>query len=93
MHQDTLCNQDTGIEATERLQADKAFVIDMADDETDFIHVRGYQDFRSLTTALFVSDDVTHGIDMNRIDQGSHRILDYTAHDFFAAWDTGRFTD
>jgi hypothetical protein len=93
MHQDTLCNQDTGIEATKRLQADKAFVIDMPDDKTDFIHMGGNQHFGALTTALFVSNDITHGIDMNRIDQGSHRILNHAAHDFFATWDTGRFTD
>jgi hypothetical protein len=93
MHQYTLCHKDARIKATKRLKADKAFVIDMADYKSDLIHVRSDQDFRSVTATLFVPDNIAHGVDVDGIHKRRHRILNYTAHNFFTARYTGSLTD
>ena len=64
----------------------------MADNKSDLIHVRSNQDFWPFTTALFVPDDIAHGVYVDGINQRRHRILDYTADNFFTARYAGSFT-
>lgn len=67
-HVDALGDQDAGIEAADRLETKKALLVDVTNEEADFVHVGSEHD-AAIAAAAAPADEIAHGIDVELIDE------------------------
>ncbi len=72
VHRHALGGEGLGVEPTEGEDANEAVVVDMANDEADFIHVGGAHDFFVAALALNHGDNIAHVVDGDGICQRGH---------------------
>ena len=90
---DALGGEGFGIEATEGMEADEAFVVDVIDDEADLVHVSSGHDALFGGAAFFEGDDVAHIVDGNLIGEGFDFFEHKLADGDFESWGTWGFAD
>src|ERR1051326_4655078 len=91
MHPDALRKENSRIEATNGLNADEAAIIDVFDDEADFVHMRCQHD-AAITLATLPCDDVAQAVYTDIIDQRAQFINDDGADALFAPRDARCFS-
>ena len=83
----------TRVDAAGFLEAQHAGILDLRDDETDFVHVRGDHQFRRVVfLALLEHDQVAHGVHGHFIRIGAALLRQLRANGVLEAGDAVRQT-
>lgn len=90
---DALGSESFGIESADGIEADEAFVVDVGDDEADFVHVGGCHRFLGGGLAFFEGDDVAHVVDADVVGEAFELCEDEFSDFFFGSWGTWGFTN
>lgn len=90
---DALGGEGFWIEPADGVEADEALVVDVGDDEADFIHVGGGHGFLFGGAAFFQGDDVAHVVGADFIGEALEFGDDEFADFFFVAGSAGSFTN
>ena len=93
MDDDAMGGEGFRVEATDGIEANEALVVDVGDDEADFVDVGGGHGFFGGGLAFFQGDDVAHVVDADFVGETFELGEDELADFFFRAGSTGCFTN
>lgn len=91
VNDDTLGGHHSGIESAEGVDAEESVVVDVLDDEANFIHVCGEHELLAIAGAFLNADYVTKGIGFDFIADLFEFTENDAADDIFLARDPGGF--
>ena len=89
---DSLCGEGFGVESAEGMEAGESVVVDVGDDECDFVHVGGDHDFFA-GFAFFEGDDVAEVVYFDVIDEAFDFFEDELTDGLFVSGSAGSFAD
>lgn len=91
MNDDPLGSHHSRVESTEGMNAEESVVVDVLDDEANFVHMGGEHEFFAVTGSLFDTDQVAHGIGCDFVADIFELAVDDSSDEVFLSGDAGGF--